>query len=100
MTDEWVRDLADKRAIPYAKMHTVGEGKCLKGDVIVENQMSYSDGFVDGWAMAQEYLRRICVDVGGYEGTGFYGLFTNQSNFKGVEDAFPKTTQLIKQLEL
>ena len=100
MTDEWIREVAEKKAAQYAKSQTQGEGIWMKGDVMVENQMSFSDGFVEGWAMAQEYLRRICVDLGGYEGAQFYGLFTNQSNFKGVEDAFPKTTQLIKQLEV
>ena len=99
MTEEWIRDIADATAKGYAERHTQGEGVWLKGDVIVENQMSFSDGFVEGWAMAQEYFRRICVDKKGYEATVFYGLFTNQSNFKGMEDAFPKTTELIGILE-
>ena len=106
MTDEWIRDVADATGKAYAERQTVGEGTWLKGDVIVENQMSFSDGFVEGWAMAQEYLRRICVDKGrdkekidGYYATVFYGLFTNQSNFKGMADAFPKTTELIEILE-
>lgn len=99
MTDEWIRDVADATGKAYAERNTVGEGHWLKGDVIVENQMSFSDGFVEGWTMAQEYLRRICVDKKGYEATVFYGLFTNQSNFKGMADAFPKTTELIEILE-
>lgn len=106
MTEEWIRDIADATAKGYAVRHTEGEGVWLKGDVIVENEMSFSDGFVEGWAMAQEYFRRICVDYKGdnergegYYATVFYGLFTNQSNFKGLEDAFPKTTEFIETLE-
>ena len=104
MTDEWIRDVADKRAVAYAEVHTPKyETAWKRGDVVVENRMSFSDGFVEGWAMAQEYFRRLCVDYGEdgvskYFATVFYGLFTNQSDFKGMEDAFPKTTELIRQL--
>ena len=106
MTEEWIRDVADATAKGYAERQTQGEGIWKKGDVIVENQMSFSDGFVEGWAMAQEYFRRICVDYKGdkerlesYYATVFYGMFTSQSNFKGMEDAFPKTCEFIKILE-
>lgn len=106
MTDDWIRDVAEKKALPYAEKQTMedADGKgWRRGDVIVENQMSFSDGFVEGWAMAQEYFRRLCLDYGEsgvdkYYATVFYGLFTNQSDFKGMEDAFPRTSQLIKQL--
>ena len=104
MMEEWIREVADKYGKRYAERETDKDGNWKRGDVVIENQMSYSDGFADGWAMAQEYLRRICVDYktdaeSGYFATIIYGLFTNQSNFKGIEDAFPKTTELIKRLE-